>query len=452
MILPIQKISKVRKYLLLGSADHEGILSVIKTSHYAYRRKYLESGPTNWFTILDILESPSVEAVVAKLTSATYCNLLSSAYEGVADQLIAAIARKRNMVFAYEPLVDSNAPNDDHSFGEYYNGDFYLGYKHQIPPVEIREQVNRKFAEVGLQVIPYRTNAELTVIASQFIRELASKLLFRFYAPHGRLYATEMDKLLQLFKEYLDKTGRRGITMNRIDGEQGTSYEFCGEHTKGVTIAEDFQEFSDFMNFCVTDIDKARTMLALKDVDPNQIVRIVERYTKEARRLSLDLSHEREAKLLSVRHRLESELTDSVPQSVSQEQIRHLVDITIPASIDLVVPRTSLSAPQIKNLTMNINSQVVSKVNGIIARDISGQLNLCTEAQKLLDFVEEHGGPQAAEMVADLPQLIDEGIPQSVRLTKTQKLKSFLFGLAPDLGRCGIHLLEEYLKAKINQA
>ena len=437
---------------LLSSVDHEGIVSALKTSGYIYEKKILESSKENWASTLRVINQPNVQAVLVKLTQSAYFHLANPEYERISSDLLAAIASKKNLVFIYEDLWDSAEIGSSETHPEDETEWISKAHRHRFEslPASVRDRVNLRLKNAGLEPICYTTNAQLTVIGTQFINDLAARLLFRVYIPHGRLYATETDKLLQLFKNFLDNTGRQGITLNKVAAEQGTSFEFCGEYTAGTSLAEDFQDFSQFMTLCVSDPDKALSMLSLKPISDQQAASIITRYTKEARRLSLDLTHEREIRMLSIRHRLESELVDVLPSSARSETIRALVNQAIPDTEQLngIIPNAR-HREIISNVTINVNPQIIKRVNGVVAREINGSVRLGSEAQELLGLIKQHGGDRITELTDDVYEVGDRGISEGTRTTKKQRIKSFLRGLAPGVGKMGLHLLEEYLKVKI---
>jgi hypothetical protein len=88
-------------------------------------------------------------------------------------------------------------------------------------------------------------------------------------------------------------------------------------------------------------------------------------------------------------------------------------------------------------------------VQGYVVKEINGDIALGLDAQKLLEIIGRYGGDKAAELSSDVHEIGDKGVPEGTRLTKKQRLKSFLYGLRPEVAKMGLHLLEEYLKGKI---
>ncbi len=200
-------------------------------------------------------------------------------------------------------------------------------------PQSTRFFVNSLLERIGLNVIPYKRNAELTVLALTFLDQTEQNLFFRMYVPSGRMWALEADKLLQLFRDYLSKVSKVNIRLDQYRTDQGTIFEFHGndENDQILGISDKFDEFSRFLDLCVSNPSAAEELLKNdKDVDSKVIYEIVERYSKEAKRLVIDLKHERERRMLGVRHRLEAELTEIVPSDFNWQIINHLVDEAIP--------------------------------------------------------------------------------------------------------------------------
>lgn len=273
--------SKPPMVLLLGNVDHEGVTHFLKSAHAQYTKKRLDSKPDNWRLICRIFDLFAVKAVVINLGY-------------VRD----AISKEQ-----YEEFLEDRRGSRE----------------------EIHDEVtraNQTLRHYSLDVIPYRTNAEVTVIATQVLRDALEDLIFRIYVPAGRLWASEIDKLLELFRDYLLSTGRKGIRFNQTRTEHGVSYEFHGDE---MPISQDFQDFSRLLELCLTDPTKAEDLLKEKDIEPKQIIQIVARYTKEARRLQVDFKHERERRLLSLRQQLESELADVVSSDAEWNLIDQLV-------------------------------------------------------------------------------------------------------------------------------
>ncbi|GAA3301815.1 hypothetical protein GCM10020295_45960 [Streptomyces cinereospinus] len=80
-----------------------------------------------------------------------------------------------------------------------------------------------------MEVTPYKTNAELSVLTASFIDDHEKNLLFRVYVPASRLYATEADRLINLFHEWLSRTGNHPVRQDGYRTPSGQVYEFYGD-------------------------------------------------------------------------------------------------------------------------------------------------------------------------------------------------------------------------------
>jgi hypothetical protein len=448
--------------LLLGNVDHEGITSPLKSSGEQYKKKLLASNPRNWSAIVGHFYGYRVRAVVAKLNASVYTLLALPEYQDVANELFAKIVTTRNAVFVYEDLLYPQHRNEDRlDLGEHdsedemprYGGEFSL-YQ---PPLRTLDVVNTMLRRYDLNLVPYRTTAEITVIASQLLEEVLEGLLFRIYVPAGRLWANEVDRLLQLFRDYLLRTGRKGIRLNEVRTDHGTSYEFRGDDTSPpASLTKEFEDFSRLLDLCVSDPREAEAMLGQKIADPKEVVGILTRYSKEAKRIQLDLRHDRERKLLDIRQRLESELTESMQKENDWALIESLVAAAIPEAQNISFFGTAdrhytqvLPILSGGDLTVNIQPQIFQTVNGVVAREIRGEVEISDETEELLTLIRKHGAAKSPELTSAIQLLSDPGIPKAERLTCAQKLKAFVFRIGGQIEPAAMGLLTAYIEKKL---
>jgi hypothetical protein len=455
--------------LLIGNVDHEGITSALKSSGTQYKKKLLESRPENWTEILRYFYGYTIKAVIIKLNARVYDLLALPAYKGIADDLFEMIATKRHAVFVFEDLLSRRAEQqdqrvqdeaeregfdaDDEEDSAYYGGRFAI----EQPATQVLEIVNRMLRRHDLNLVPYRTNAEVTVIASQLLKDALEGLLFRVYVPTGRLWANEVDRLLQLFTDYLHRTGRKSVRLDQVRTDHGISYEFRGDEARPAeSLSADFQDFSRLLDLCVSHPAEAEALLKSKTVDPKEISGILTRYSKEAKRLQVDLRHERERKLLDIRQRLESELTDCFLGEADWDLINKFVATAIPAAYSIA----SLSADDKANsqllptlstseLTININPQIVTAVNSVVARELQGDVSYSVGSKQLLDLIESHSPKNSSQLVSAAQELEDTGITNSARLTSAQKLKSFVYSVGEKIGPVATKILTDYIEMKL---
>ena len=314
-------------------------------------------------------------------------------------------------------------------------------------------RVNRLLRDHGLNVVPYERNADLTVVATEFLKDALEELLFRVYVPMGRLWANELDRLLQLFRDYLLQTGRKGVRLEQTRTDRGIAYEFHGDYSPGSpALSEDFHDFSRFLDLCVSDPGKAEELLRKMGVEAAEVVEILTRYSKEAKRLQTDLKHDRERNLLNMRHRLESELTDALPGPQDWALINRLVEQAMPSAVidnTYALGEAQQGGRSKSQVTVNVNPQIINTVNGMVAHEISGNLNLSQNDKELLELIKAHAGNRAGELTSAVHELSDPGIPKPTRLSGGQKLKAFLYSIAPKAGGVALSVLQEYIEHKI---
>ncbi len=437
--------------LLIGTLDSDGVRAKVEAAGKRYKVKRIDSSPKNWSSICDLLESDLVSSVAMKLTGNTYHALVRAEYTEVAERLLSCMARVPHALYAYEDLLSGSAEDpisEDQDNALFSSDSFY-----QLAE-EDRCAVNSKLAELGFEIVPYRRNSELTVLVSSFIEDAEHGLLFRMYVPSGQLWANESDRLLALFRDYLRRVGHHEVTLNQRRAARGTVYEFFSPASSLIEKAlfNQFQDFSKLLDLCMSDAPQAAELLANKNLNPREVTEILTRYSKEARRLVVDLRQERELKVLSIRHRLESELVDS---GGDEETIRGLVEAVVPNLLDIgsalaIRPRPLLAeSTRVGSLTVNVQPYIVNAVNSIVADQIFGDVHLSTEDHQLLSLIQEHAPPEhRAELGAAVRELADDSVPKETRLLSKQRIKAFLYKVAAKVPDVALGLLQSYLEKR----
>lgn len=430
--------------LLLGDVDSEGITSKIKSTKGQYKKKLLHSGVENWKTILDYFDNFSIEKVLVKLTPHTYRLIASDGLKDLAEDLFRRISMLPSIVFIYETLFSGiEPPISENKMAQYWN------------PLEegIRLFVNELLERNNLNIIPYKKNVELIILALNFLEQTEQNLLFRFYVPSNRMWSLETDKLLQLFRDYLSKVSCLNIRLDQYRTDQGTIFEFHGdEGTHNADMSKEFDGFFKFLDLCISNPSSAETLLQDKNLSSKAIHEILERYSKEAKRLAVDLKHERENKLLGIRHRLESELADIVTSDFDWQTINALVDSAIPR-LDGIGSAlgTYQSSPQLNSaLTVNISPQIFNRVEGVVAQEVFGSQSCDENIKEFLKCIKEYGGDRVTELASSVYELADKDAPYSGRITSRQKLKKFLLSFGDSIGDSRTSNLQAYVESQLD--
>lgn len=449
---PLQEI-----VLLIGALDHEGVLSTIKAAEGTYKIKRLSSKPENWQSMVELFDEFKVLCAVVKFNESTYKQILSEEYNSVSNALLEKIREVPHLVFIHEYLFTGE---ETQQMEDLLDVDFEHPLFEHLDD-EVRIWVNRFLDECGIKVLTYKTNAQLTVLASNFIADTADGLIFRLYVPSKRIWANQTEKLIQLFQEYLAQIGQRSVRLDQRKTASGTVFEFFDKEKSQYDansenyLAIEFEQFAKILDFSLTEPNKAEAILSSKQVDRNEVVRIVARYAKEARRLQTDLKHEREQKVLSIRQRMESELIDELPTNVEPHYLEGLINAAVPTISGLgsafggaAVP-LQLSAGDGGALTVNFQPQFIKAFNSVVAQEINGNVQLTQQDMRIMELIHEHAPDREPELSSAVRELADESAPNSDRLLSKQKLKVFLSSIGGAVQEMAIDVLKSYIEEKI---
>ena len=267
--------------------------------------------------------------------------------------------------------------------------------------------------------------------------------------PTGRIYAAEADRLLGLFREWLTKVKNLHIREDGYSTGRGKVYEFFGDKgVNSVALAEQFDDFSQFLDRCVDSPEDAVSSLAKMGVEERTAIDIVRRYGVESKRLQLDIRHAREAKLLSIQHRLESELMGEV----DNDAVAGLVAGLVPAGNSLA---SALSQSAVAGLPgaqsdkpIIVNQQIIGSVEGIVAQELHGSAEFGIEAAELVKLAEKFGGADALALQSAVYELEDEDARPVDHLGAKQQLKAFLYKLGGKVGDKTLEILQRYVESK----
>ena len=280
-------------------------------------------------------------------------------------------------------------------------------------------------------------------------------LLFRFYVPAERLYAAEANRVLSLFREWLITTGVPGLRQTGYRTASGEMYEFFADAPLAQSdLGEQFGDFSKFLTLCASDPSSAVKILSQRGIGLVQSSNLVTRFGRDVRRLQIDLRHERERRILIIRHSLEEELLDEgVDLAETQSsQLNALLERLVPgasapASVAL------LMAPQAHQpaapVTVNINPQIISAAKSTIIQNVHGTVNLGPQAKELLALIERFGGPDAVNLESAVYELEDAAAPPTARAKAKDRLTRFLRQFATTAKDVGVEVLEKYIEQKM---
>lgn len=430
--------------LLLGWVDHEGIVSSLKASGRQYKKKLLDSLPKNWESTVGLFTQFKVTAVVGKIPAHVLRLVKDERYSDICERLFSAIGAIPNQIFVFEDILEGEQKD---KFREQYS---------PYPAKEVMETAIAFLRDHGVHIVPYTTRAEVTVLAEAFLDDVDKNLIFRMYVPTGRLWAAEADRFLQLFQDYLTRVERLEVRLDQNRTEHGVVYEFHGHPPAGQNNLEsDFQEFSRIMALFEADPDAAAKLLAGKGTNAHEIARLVTKYSKEAKRLQLDIRHEAEAKSVSIRQRLESEFLDLDPTPEESEQMKALVRGAIPhrptitGDVVALGSAAALVANGTVQITYNIRPKFIGTVNGVIAEEINGNQHFEPEHHRLIELIARHGSDRSKELETAVYEIADKGVEKIGRLRAKQKLTTFLVEFGKKTGDIAFGVLQTYIEKQL---
>ena len=280
-------------------------------------------------------------------------------------------------------------------------------------------------------------------------------LLFRVYIPSGLLYAAEAGRLLALFRDWLTTTCGHGIRQSGYRTALGEVYEFFTDTPiVGIDLQERFDSFSSFLSLCADNQSAAADLLAEMNLNSILSSDLVSRFSREVRRLQIDLRHERERRILSIRQSLEQELVENHIdlRQVPSKQLNALFESFVPGpsapeSLGLLAgPETVRQAVPI---TVNINPQIISALKSTIVQNVQGVVHLDPQAKEILAFIDRFGRNDAVALRSAIYELEDVDAPAASRSAAGRRLKRFLGQCVGTVHDLGLDLLEKYLEKKL---
>jgi hypothetical protein len=279
-------------------------------------------------------------------------------------------------------------------------------------------------------------------------------LLFRVFIPSERLYAAEAGRLLSLFRDWIWATRGHGVRQSEHWKPTGTIYEFFADASAlQPDLRAEFDNFSGFLTLCSEDAPAAAEVITSTGVDHTTSVNLVARFGKEVRRLKTDLRHDREQRMLTIRHDLEDQLEEMGVdlRAIPSGQISALIESHVPDPSPgeslalLAVPWTVRPAPA--GIVMN-NPQIINVVQGTVIHSIRGDVHLGLQAREAMDFILEFGGQETANLQSAVYELENKNTPKAEKSKAKARLKKFLGGLAGPAKDVGTELLTKYLESK----
>lgn len=305
----------------------------------------------------------------------------------------------------------------------------------------------KSFGKQNLYILPYEKLIDIENAGQEFVNNLTEGLLFKIYIPNQKMWSNEFDKFITLFREYASSISGKELIIKQQRTDFGV---MCSLFSINNDINEQeinnlYSEFSSFMDICAINPDEAREIISDLKIPKEQQDKIFQKYSKEAKRLQLDLKQERESRLLQIKHCLENELQEFSIEGKLSQYVNSLVPNSITSQNGLCIRN------KIDTQIININPQIIGKVEGVVSRVINGNIEFAQEEKELFKLIELYT-EKAIEnetLKSAIYELNDTGIPQEQKRMAWQKLSSFLCKVANKVGDVGVCLLSKYLEQKI---
>ena len=461
-VIIIGKMEYPKAALILGGINHGAIQTSLRTQNYYIYNKILVSSVKNWESICKLIEDDVNDKliVLGKFTEYTLFQMCFPEYNRVVNKLISLLHKKQHILFIYknnllgdfssygvsegqdefEPMLDNNLHHQSIWLKENNINDSYDNYLQRV-----RELVHKMNSE--LNVLPYEKIIDIEISGQKFLEYVAEGLLFRIFIPDGRIWSNEFDRFIVLFKDYASNISniKLKITQDRLD-----TGIVCSVYSKEDDITEDrlnllFKEFSSFMDICASNPQEAERIINQFKINSDYKIQIIQKYIKEAQRLLLDIKHDREQKIMRIKHRLEVELQESELSIELNNYVNNL--ISNPKFENILLDNSKE-----KKIESNTKSIYINHVDKIIYQELNGNINLSKEDEIFIEIMEKYSNTQAELSILKtaLFELKDKEISKENKRSAWQKLYGFLGKVGSKIGDVGVSLLTKYLEQNLN--
>lgn len=432
----------MKQALILDNIDRGSTYTFFQANDFYITKKILKSSVSNWESICTILENDSNDeiVIVGKLTENILGYFLDNEYSDVSKRLLKNILKKKHIIFIYSDNYHGYFNFND----GYISPDEAKNKKAEFDP-KLKDLIY-KFNQLDLNVIVYETLVDLEIFSQSFIDNISQGLLLRFYIPNDKFGSTELDKFIVLFKDFISGATNKSINITQNRTKYGIT---CTLYSETAEIKHDdlykmFDDFTKFMELCLNNPTAAAEVLINNEIPKEKVSFLITKHVKEAKRILLDLKQDKERRLLAVRQNLESELLEEQLGDELNKKIESLVP-NITRMVDLI------NGSKINNLQININPQIINKVEGVVAKEFNGSIVFTHEENKLKDIIQQHSSSpaQSAELISALYEMKDSEITSKSRKEATSKLKNFILKIGEKIGDVAFDLLTKYLEKKM---
>jgi hypothetical protein len=435
--------------LLLDYITNSNMMDHIKVANHQYKSKILKnSNPENWKKTLNLFNEFRISCVLCKVSARLLWKMNDIRYGDYVRNLFQEISKYPNQFFIHKNYFTN--------FSEaIYYEKYAIDVEIDRDDLNILEKQFKESLDImkahGLEIIPYSTNAEMSVLATSFLEGIEKNLLFKLYIPNERIWSEPQGKIIKLFKEYLNNIFHSNIRLTEKHGRYGNSYELYGEIPSNINLNEKFNEFTKFLNSFNEGVKHAQDILEKSNISSIEVQKMLNLYQKESRRLLLDIKQESEQKILSLRHRLEVDI-ENLDVNLTNEDYLTIRDFSDSISFANTNFNVFPSLKNISSLPTTINAtfvkpNILNIANSAVSEIIFGDRNTDNNFNCIKNLICEYGGKEQDKLITSLLEARDEDLPITERKSAAAKIKSFLLTKVPEsVSSVALGLLQSYIE------
>ncbi len=283
---------------------------------------------------------------------------------------------------------------------------------------------------------------------SNYIEELDLGTVMKLFIPKGRLHEETTDKFIFLLQNYGRNVKNIPISIHSIPSKKGVLYIFkVNTVSEIINIPSLVGELSSFLEVCNSDPQKAKEIINNANAGDIDTENIVMKYSIEAKRILLDIQHEKEFKMLSVRQMLEKELEEvNIGEATSAYLNKQINNDSV--VIELSNPVSS-GVFEGENLSSEENMQIAA-AKRIIENDVKGLSALSSDERIVLKVLENAAtGEERTNLRTAIFVINDNSLPIEERKSAKGAVTKFLLRQAKNIESSAYKLLDAYLKSTI---
>lgn len=461
------------KYIVsIGGFSHEGLITNVKALGYEILPLKLEDvTPRTWLKRIEIIdriiESDELAATIIYLHTTLLLQASKNEYSELFSEIIGKVTQFKTIVFIFQDNLDGIFAMRDRETrvpltlkqleelldkAYYYhrgymddkNLDVYDKFREVFNEVyekrrlynydliecavrRLKDYENRK-AEVegliesiynsGVDIAPFYIRSDVTIRLQEFLNDIEQSVFLRLFVSNERFQADQLKSLLSVLERYLRQVEGQNFSIDSQKSNKGIIYIFRTQSICNLqSLNNAFVRFDSFMRLCGDQPDQAQKILIQQGISEQESLFLVERYSKDYKRLIIDMVHEFELKGILLKQKFETDLIEQGGQPVALLKNQNLSNI-----ISAIATGGNITV-NVSNMLINNTQQIHNEAKNIINGDV-----ICNKNdKKIIELISKYAdGLEALQCHSDLEQLKDNSIDEPKRRNSKQRLLSFL--------------------------